>query len=135
MRVRASLLVAVAWLLTSVAAGSATAARVMWPHRIWVDGPAAAPVAFHAYTTGGQLLLSRPGGATVPLAARDTLRAMSPGEFPADVSRGALVFSTAGGAVLRVTVGRNGSLAPPISARGRELIVRQGRHGPEIVAR
>ena len=55
----------------------------------------------------------------------DTLQAVTPATYPLDLTRGAVVFFSAGTDSLRVVVGRNpyGALHP-VAAQGRRLTVR-----------
>jgi hypothetical protein len=92
------------------------------------------PVAFQAYTLGGDLIIEvdRSGnriagsGGTPMLRAltpKDTIDGETPGDFPLDLSKGPVVFIARDS--LRLTVGRNpyGSI-DQVTTTGRRFTVR-----------
>jgi hypothetical protein len=92
------------------------------------------PVAFQAYTLGGDLIImiDRAGNRIAtsvgiprvrPLTPQDTISAETPGDFPLDLTKGPVVFTTRDS--LRLTVGGNphGSVNQ-VSATGKHFTVR-----------
>lgn len=126
-------------LLALVLFGSGAAwsrpAPAAWPHRALVTSLHQRPVAFRAYTLGGDLIIAvdasgrrtSPTASSIPhvLTAKDTIRAETPADFPLDLSRGPVVFIAEGTDSLHLVVGRNpyGSISR-VSANGRRLTAR-----------
>ena len=110
-------------------------APIAWPHRAVLTSPHQRPVAFRAYTLGGDLIITvdvsgRPTSRWAStrvrtLTARDTITAETPADFPLDLSKGPVAFVAEGADSLHLVVGRNphGSVAR-VSATGRKFIVR-----------
>jgi hypothetical protein len=108
---------------------------IAWPHRAMITALRQRPVAFRAYSLGGDLIVAhdasgRPSASAAgmrpgPLPVRDTIRTETPADFPLDLSKGPVVFVADGGDSLHLVVGRNpnGSVNQ-VSANGRKLIVR-----------
>jgi hypothetical protein len=113
------------------------AASLAWPHRVSVTAPNGKSAAFRAITLGGELVFqvatkSNPGRWFEPpipvvrtLRRGDTLKAVTPATYSLNLTRGAVVFFSAGTDSLRVVVGGNphGALHP-VAAQGRKLTVR-----------
>jgi hypothetical protein len=94
------------------------------------------PVAFPAYTLGGDLIIEVDASgrrtttlASVPsvraLTAKDTIRAETPADFPLNLSKGPVVFVAEGNDSLHLVGGRNpyGSI-DRVTADGRKFTVR-----------
>lgn len=109
---------------------------VAWPHRAILTALHGGPVAFRAYTLGGDLIIvvdasSHLTTALTPipsvraLTAKDTIRAATPANFPLDLSKGPVVFVAEGRDSLHLVVGRNpnGSIEQ-VAADGRKFTVR-----------
>jgi hypothetical protein len=106
-----------------------------WPHRAILTSLHERPVAFRAYTLGGELIIAvdasgRPTTTPAPiplvraLTAADTIRAETPANFPLNLSKGPVVFVAEGRDSLHLVVGRNpfGSI-DQVSANGRKFTV------------
>ena len=111
-----------------------------WPHQAFVTDPNGRPVPFRAITLGGELVLNvaEPGAMArlKRLERGDTLRAVTPGNYALDLSRGPVVFFTSGRDSIRVVVGRNpfGSINQ-VTSQGRRLSVRLVRDSIVISSR
>ena len=118
--------------------GIATTSRsVAWPFRARVTDLHGQPVAFRAVSHGGDLileigqrsLLRRPLVPTPELRAlarAETLRAVTPAEYPLSLAKGPVVFFSAES--IRVVVGGNPfGTVNPVVAQGRRLTVRLAR--------
>ena len=113
---------------------AASSRSVAWPFRVRVTDLHGQPVAFRAVSHGGDLILevgqrsvlSRPLVPTPelrPLARAETLRAVTPAEYPLSLAKGPVVFFSAES--IRVVVGGNPfGTVNPVVARGRHLTVR-----------
>ena len=110
-----------------------TRRSVAWPFRARITDLHGQPVAFRAVTQGGDLilqvgqrsLLSRPLVSTPELrslAPAETLRALTPAEYPLSLAKGPVVFFSAES--IRVVVGGNPfGTVNPVAAQGRRLTV------------
>lgn len=108
---------------------------IAWPHRARLTALHQRPVAFRAYTLGGDFIIAvdASGHRTDPAASalirflteKDTIRAQTPADFPLDLSKGAVVFVAEGSDSLHLVVGRNpfGGVNQ-VSANGRKFTVR-----------
>jgi hypothetical protein len=113
---------------------SAPATPFAWPHRIVVQSMKDQTVAFRAFTIGGELPITvdEHGRFTqvtsgipriIRLTEKDTVRALTPGDFYVDVGTGAIVLIADDS--VQVTAGFNpfGGLHR-VSAKGRRLTVK-----------
>jgi hypothetical protein len=108
---------------------------VAWPHRALLTSLHRRPVAFRAYTLGGDFIITvDASGHRVVAAAsarirhltvNDTIRAETPADFPLDLSKGPVVFVAEGDDSMHLVVGRNpyGNVSR-VSANGRKFTVR-----------
>ena len=131
LRLRSGLLV----LLLGSGATVSRPATLAWPQRAIITSLHQRPVAFRAYTLGGDLITAvdsngqptaNPAIPTLrALTARDTIRAQTPAEFPLDLAKGPVVFVAEGRDSLHVVAGKNpfGSI-DRVAANGPQLIVR-----------
>jgi hypothetical protein len=112
------------------------AVTVAWPHHAILTSLHEQPVAFLAYTLGGDLIIAvdRSGRRTTTPGAVPSLRAVSredtihsetPADFPLDLIRGPVVFVAEGRDSLHLVVGKNpfGSI-DRVEANGRKFTVR-----------
>lgn len=133
-----SALVGLAIVATGLADGSADRpAAAAWPMRVRIDGIHDKPTAFRALSRGATLIMQT-GWATNPaqplhqpipkvqeLAANDTLRGMTPAQYPLDLARGSVIIYSSGQESLRVVVGKNPfGAVHPVTAVGRRFTVR-----------
>ena len=98
-----------------------------WPLRARISGLAGRPVAFHAITLGGEIMVpGRPGsgGAMHRLARGDTLSATTPANYVLDLKEGPVVFFASGRDSIRVVIGRTPREGDPVPAQGRRLTAR-----------
>ena len=132
-------LMACGLLVVALAGSAPTPSRpvtLAWPHRAILSSLHGPPVSFLAYTLGGELIITvdRFGHRTttpaaIPtvraLTAKDTVRAMTPADFPLDLFKGPVVFVAEGRDSLHLVVGKNpfGSI-DQVTANGRRFTVR-----------
>lgn len=104
--------------LSSLSAGApaAVSSPIAWPQRARLTSLDGQPVRFRVYSLGGDLVVTRtaPGGgrgSAMPepaiLAVGDTLRGITPADFPLDLSKGPVVFLAEGSDSLHLVVGWN----------------------------
>ena len=111
-------------------------APAAWPHRAILTALHGRPVAFRAYTLGGQLIIAvdaagrrvaTPAGIPTlrALTTSDTIHAETPADFPLDLSKGPVVFMADGSDSVHLVVGWNpyGSIRQKI-ADGLKFTVR-----------
>jgi hypothetical protein len=122
--------------LSGGGSAASTPAAFAWPHRAILTSLHGRPVAFRAYTLGGDLIVAVDASARRAIApaaiqslraltAKDTIRATTPANFPLDLSKGPVVFVAEGGDSLHLVVGWNphGSI-DRVTANGRKFTVR-----------
>ena len=130
---------ALALIATALADGSVDrTAPAAWPMLVRVDGIHDKPTAFRAFSRGATLVmqtgwiytpthpLDEPVARVQLLAAKDTLRGMTPAQYPLDLlARGSVVIYSSGPDSLRVVVGANPfGLVRQVAAVGRRFTVR-----------
>ena len=133
-----SALVGLAIVATSLADGSAAPpSTAAWPMRVRIEGIRDKPTAFRAFSRGATLImqtgwatnraqpLDQPVLQVQELSAKDTLRGMTPAQYPLDLARGSVTIYSSGQESLRVVVGKNPfGAVHPVSAVGRRFTVR-----------
>ena len=133
-----SALVALAIVASVLADGSADRpVAAAWPMRVRIDGIHDQPTAFRALSRGATLImqtgyasspthpLDQPIPNVRPLLANDTLRGMTPAQYPLDLTHGSIAIYSSGSDSLRVVVGKNPfGMVHPVTAVGRRFTVR-----------
>ena len=133
-----SALVGLAIVATGLADGfAARPSAAAWPMRVRIDGIRDKPTAFRVISRGATLIMqtgwatnrAQPLDDPIPkvqeLAANDTLRGITPAQYPLDLARGSVTIYSSGQESLRVVVGKNPfGAVHPISAFGRRFTVR-----------
>jgi hypothetical protein len=98
-------------------------AAVAWPMRVRIDGIHDQPTAFHVFSRGATLIM--PTGRAASLAVTDTLKAMTPAQYPLDLARGSVTIYSSGSESLRVVIGKNPfGMVHPVIAVGRRFTIR-----------
>jgi hypothetical protein len=123
---------AIGSLLADGAPGRPAAAA--WPMRVRIDGIHDQPTAFRVFSRGATLIMHT--GRVAPLAANDTLKAMTPAQYPLDLARGSITIFSSGSESLRVVVGKNPfGMVRPVAAVGRRFTIRLKADSVVIEAR
>lgn len=132
-------------LVVFVGGSTAPAKPFAWPHRIVIQSKSERTVAFRAFTIGGELpvtvddsgrftQVARGIPRIVRLTEKDTVKALTPGDFYVDVAKGPIVIIADDW--VRVTAGVNpfGALHQ-VWAEGKRLTVKMVDNQLHIEAR